>query len=136
MNLYTKINTIGVAAVLSLAMIGGASAQVLEETVRAGKTTKVYSYAVFSQTNCRDAVAVRLSSARSKNGKLTSRRGTFTPSSGLCKGIPVKSTDVYFTPASGFRGTETVRFRMVYDKYLEEVGPVVSKGVRIKITVK
>ncbi len=105
-------------------------------TVRAGATSKIYAYAVFNQTNCKASVQVRLSSPRAKNGTLTSRPGSFVAQSGRCKGKRMTSTDVYYKPNPGFRGTETVRFRMVYDRYIDEVGPVVSKGFRVKVTVK
>lgn len=124
------------AVAITLLFCGQALADPKPVTVRAGVTSKIYAYAVYNRTICKNSVLVRLSSPRAKNGTLSSRLGSFVAPSGRCKGKRITSTDVYYTPKPGFRGTETVRFRMVYDKYIDEVGPVVAKGFRIKVTVK
>ena len=49
------------------------------------------------------------SSRGAKNGTLSARNGSFIADDGQCKGKRLRSTDVYYTPKQGFRGTEKVK---------------------------
>lgn len=132
MNSSAKI----ILTIISLLWAFSANAETISRNVSAGKTTAIYAYAVSSSSNCKDATQIRLGKSHAKHGKIFSQIERMEGNVGRCKGVPMKATVIYYTPDPGFRGTDSFRFVLTWDKYIGEFGPTRSHSVRAKVTVK
>jgi hypothetical protein len=104
---------LAVACLLLFHQSSKAPAESFTRTVPAGQTTRVFVYKSW-EGNCISAFGVVKVSVKPQHGKLSNRIiDTIIPgvhrfgASGQCQGQSTKGFAVYYTPASGFRGTDT-----------------------------
>jgi hypothetical protein len=104
---------VAVACLLLFHQINEAQAELWTRTVPAGQTTRVFVYKAWDR-NCVSAFGVVKVSAKPQHGKLSNHIvDTAIPaahrfgSSGQCSGQPTKGLAVFYTPGSGFHGTDT-----------------------------
>ena len=125
-----------IALLLGLAFTSDAMSRTKVSTeVKAGQTTLIYKYAVYLPT-CGHVAYPKFSSRGAKNGTLSARNGSFIADDGQCKGKRLRSTDVYYTPKPGFRGTEKVRALFGFPKDPDTDWGTDYKSVTFTITVK
>jgi len=91
---------------VSLASTAALSAEKI--TVKAGQKTLIYQFGSY-EDNCASSQYPKFKAKKTKNGSLTTTRGSFIISDGRCKGKRLKSTNVYYTPKAGFRGKDKAR---------------------------
>lgn len=104
--------------------------------MRAGKTNLIYQFAVYDPDTCGSMGYSKPSLRQPKNGRLTSKRVRYrTDLSGNCTGRMVNGVAVYYTPSSGFRGVEKVRFGFGFPKFADSISGGYH-NVRGTLTVK
>lgn len=106
-----------------------------EITVKAGQKTLIYQYGAY-ESGCNSFEYPVFKAKKTKNGSLTTTRGSFVLSKGRCKGKRIKSTNVYYTPNSGFRGKDKARLAFGIQKDVYSDFGLDYTVVNMKITVK
>lgn len=101
--------TLALASILLIGSLAATQVSAAEKvTVKAGQKTLIYQFATF-ESNCASGQYPKFKAKKTKNGSLTTTRGSFLISDGRCKGKRLKSTNVYYTPETGFRGKDRAR---------------------------
>lgn len=97
---------LGSMLVTNLGITGSASAE--EVTVKAGQKTLIYQFGSY-EGGCASSEYPTFKAKKTKNGNLSTNKGSFIIADGRCKGKRLKSTNVYYTPKPGFRGKDKAR---------------------------
>lgn len=129
------LNAIAMLAIFTVFSVTAHAGESVTREVKAGKKTLIYRLAVHL-TTCGHVSYPQFSSRGAKNGKLSAVNGSFIAQSGQCKGKRLRSTDVYYTPNPGFRGTEKVRALFGYPRDPDSDWGTVYDSVRITVNVK
>lgn len=128
-----KTAFLGSLLVAILASTQSVSAE--EVTVKAGQKTLIYQFGSY-EGGCASSEYPKFKAKKTKNGSLTTTRGSFIISDGRCKGKRLKSTNVYYTPKPGFRGADKARLSFGTPKDVYSDFGYNYTVVTMKITVK
>ena len=102
-----------VCLVATFWMTSVAKAEVRTRVVKAGQTSTITVHNSWDPKDCSPAVGIVKVLTKPQHGKLSNRqismiiKGSRLGSVGSCLGKPTKGFEVLYTPASGFRGTDT-----------------------------
>lgn len=107
--MHKRNMAIALSGALLLSSLTSFQADAAEKiTVKAGQKTLIYQFGSY-EDNCASSQYPKFKAKKTKNGSLTTTRGSFIISDGRCKGKRLKSTNVYYTPNAGFRGKDKAR---------------------------
>ena len=98
---------------------GPAAAENVSQTVKAGRTTTLYTFGWYGRDNCR-AMAFPQPKVRQKpqHGSVKFFKGTgrIGAKGGKCAGRPLPFLGIHYTPARGYRGKD--RFSVTYSRFV------------------
>lgn len=125
-------------SLVSMAWPAAVSADTVQRSVAANKTTVVHSMFRYARDSCQPVANAQASIRRQgQHGKAVIKRfrQKLPANSRICPGMIASGPAIYYTPKRGFRGSDTVVVDYQTNAYLSTARPI-TRTYTILITVK
>lgn len=122
-------------SILTMSFVTPSLAETYSVSVAAGRKTSLRAFSVFNYVTCQYGPKASVQFQQPKNGTLSVQWGVvdFT-GKGVCKKSNIKGYIVSYTPKGGFRGKDTGKVFLSYQKY--QTSGTDTMTMKFDLTVK